>query len=78
MPTVNGRHARYYFTADVGAPDRFYLAVTYHRPGTVHPSRLPDMCHANEAAAGSLRWERRARQLTVSPKLLKRVLREEP
>lgn len=49
--TVNGRWARYYIAGERGAPDRFWMPVTYHR-----------------------RVRGKTRQLTVSAKLLRRVL----
>jgi hypothetical protein len=50
--TVDGRWARFYIAGERGAPDRFSMAVTYHRP---------------------VRGKRR--QMSVSPRLLARMLR---
>ena len=30
--TADGRWARYYIAGERGAPDRFYMSVTYHGP----------------------------------------------
>jgi hypothetical protein len=48
-----GRSAVFFIAGERGDPDRFYMAVTYHR---------------------QIRGE--TRQLSISPKLLARVLRE--
>lgn len=73
MTAVNGRQCRVYFAGERGAHERPSFVVTYHRPvgrarevPVVHPPGcgMPNECHVT-----------RARQLTVSDRLLARMLR---
>lgn len=68
--TTNGRWARFYVAGEQGDPARFYMPVTYHRKsGRVRTSTATCPC------GWKFTHSARARQLTVSPKLLAKALR---